>query len=171
MPPVISLPRQIAPTGPSNWLFQMTTFRVGTLTRRPSASRPDLMAMLSSPARSVLFLITTWSQHSGSQPSLFTPEWWVVTPLTVTCLHRVGCNCQKRELRRVTPWMSTVSQLYGCTNDERSLPAALRRWGGTPRATSGSRTPLRLPPWFQEAVPEVSRVPLPVSAMFFSPKA
>src|SRR5436189_930529 len=169
MPPVSSLPSVIAPHGPSNRLFQMTTFCVGVCSRRPSVSRPDLIAMLSSPARSVLFLMTTWSQDSGSQPSVFEPAWLVVTPSTVTFAQSVGCSCQNCELRSVTPWISTVSEAYGSTKLERSLPVTTRCEGGRP--TSGSRTPARSCPLFQELVLEASRVPPPVSPMLLAPLA
>jgi hypothetical protein len=45
-------------------------FRLGTSTRRPSALRPALMAMQSSPVSKVLPVMTTSVHDSGSQPSL-----------------------------------------------------------------------------------------------------
>src|SRR4051812_47106265 len=69
-PPVISLPQVIAPQLPFIRQLTTTTFWVSTLTRRPSSSRPDLMAMLSSCAPRSQLAMTTWSQHSGSQPSV-----------------------------------------------------------------------------------------------------
>src|SRR5688572_6916971 len=84
----------------------MTTFWVGTLMRRPSASRPDLMAMASSRALMLLFLITTWSQDSGSRPSLLPlPELVADTPSNITYFDSTGWNCQKLAPLRVMPWM------------------------------------------------------------------
>src|SRR5690242_10686162 len=88
-PPVISLPQVTAPQLPFIVFPKITRFWHGLLIRRPSASRPDLIAMLSSCAPSVQFLMTTWSQHSGSQPSVL--EWAVLgsvfTLSTVTLVH------------------------------------------------------------------------------------
>src|SRR2546421_9916493 len=154
----------------------MTTFEVATLIRRPSASRPDLMAMLSSCAPSVQLRMITWSLHSGSQPSVLECAVLasVVTPSTVTFLHSVGCICQNCGCFRCTPWISTVSQLYGSTNVDRMLcpePGTTRLAGSVPPlAISGSRY-ARSDPLFQDEVPPASSVPLPVSAMFFSPCA
>src|SRR5438874_6515615 len=101
----------------------MTTFFVGLFTRRPSPSRPDLMAMLSSWAPSVQLRITTLTLHSGSQPSVLECAVFgsVVTPSTITFVHSVGCSCQNIGFFSVTPEMSTRSQLYGSTNVERML--------------------------------------------------
>src|SRR5215472_1866020 len=112
IPPVISLPQVMPPHGPWNLQPNTTMFWEGILTRRPSSSRPDLMAMQSSYASSVQFLITTWSQDSGSHPSVC--EWLVppvVTPSIVTLRHSVGCNCQNCDCLRVTPSISTFVQL------------------------------------------------------------
>src|SRR5918911_301968 len=121
MPPVCSLPQVIAPQLPFIRQPKTTMFWQGTLTRRPSASRPDLMAMLSSCAPRSQLLMTTWSQDSGSQPSvlLCAVLGSVLTPSTVTLRHSVGCSCQNIEFFSVTPWISTVSQLYGSTNVDR----------------------------------------------------
>src|SRR5256714_9902881 len=118
----------------------MTTFEVATLIRRPSASRPDLMAMLSSCAPSVQLRMITWSLHSGSQPSVLECAVLasVVTPSTVTFLHSVGCICQNCGFFRCTAWISTVSQLYGSTNVDRMLCPE----PGTTRLC-GSVTPFR----------------------------
>src|SRR5947207_8547964 len=143
----------------------MTTFLVGTLTRRPSASRPDLMAMLSSCAPRVQLRMTMPRVHSGSQPSVLECAVLgsVLTPSTMTLVHSVGCNCQNCGFFSVTPEMSTRSQLYGSTNVERMLcPMALRLCGSvTPCEMSCSRN-ARLEPLFQLDVPPASSVPLPV---------
>src|SRR5215813_15364690 len=107
----------------------------GVLTRRPSASRPDLIAMLSSCAPRLQFLITTWSQDSGSHPSVLECAVLgsVLTLSTVTLVHSVGCSCQNIELRIFTPWISTVSHRYGSTNVERMVcpdPGTMRCAGG-----------------------------------------
>src|SRR5438094_3440972 len=118
MPPVCSLPQVIAPQLPFITQLKTTRFCVGTLTRRPSSSRPDLMAMLSSCAPSVQLRMTTWSLDSGSQPSVLECAVLgsVVTPSTMTLVHRVGCSCQNIGFFSVTPWMSTFLQLYGSPN-------------------------------------------------------
>src|SRR5947199_2227781 len=117
MPPVISLPQVIAPQLPFITQSCTTRFWVGTLTRRPSASRPDLMAMLSSCAPRLQFLMTTWSQHSGSQPSVLECAVLgsVCTLSTVTFVHSTGWSCQNIGFFSVTPWIRTFWQLYGST--------------------------------------------------------
>src|SRR3982751_4851457 len=104
MPPVCSLPQVIAPQLPFILQPATTMFWHGTLTRRPSSSRPDLMAMLSSCAPRSQLLITTWSQDSGSQPSVFECAVLgsVLTLSIVTFLHSVGWSCQNIELRSLT---------------------------------------------------------------------
>ena len=97
----------------ANVQFWMTRFWLGTLTRRPSASRPDLIAMQSSPVSNVTPSMTTPSQDSGSHPSVFGPDELMLTPSTVTLEHRLGFRCQNGELMMVTPWMSTVSVRNG----------------------------------------------------------
>src|SRR5579859_3108116 len=107
---------------------------LGIIRRRPSASRPDLIAMQSSVARRFEFLITTVAQDSGLHPSVLPIPVVavVVTPSTVTLLLRVGWNCQKRDPRSVTPWRSTLEQLYGSTKVERSVPCCgMTRWVGS----------------------------------------
>src|SRR5438477_6916120 len=154
----------------------MTTSRVGTLTRRPSASRPDLMAMLSSCAPRVQLRMTMPRVHSGSQPSVLECAVLgsVLTPSTMTLVHSVGCSCQNIGFFSVTPEMSTRSQLYGSTNVDRMLwpePGTTRLCGSViPLEINDSRK-ARSEPLFQLDVPPASTVPLPVSAMFFSPNA
>src|SRR5947209_20271168 len=70
IPPLCSLPQVMKPKRPSPWQPTMTTLRHGTPRRRPSSSRPDLMATLSSPQEDVQLLITTRSHDSGSHASL-----------------------------------------------------------------------------------------------------
>src|ERR1041384_6052425 len=140
MPPVCSLPQVIAPQLPFIRQPNTTRFWHGTLIRRPSASRPDLMAMLSSCAPRSQFLMTTWSHDSGSQPSvlLCAVLGSVLTVSTVTFLHNVGCNCQNMEFFSVMPWISTFSHAYGSTNVERMVspdPGTTRFSGGVPLAT------------------------------------
>ena len=101
--------------------------------------------MLSSCAPRLQFLMTTWSQHSGSQPSVLECAVLgsVLTPSTVTLRHSVGCNCQNSGFFSVTPWISTVSQAYGSTNVERMKwpePGTMRCRGSVmPCAISDSR--------------------------------
>src|ERR1019366_3774522 len=71
--PEISLP-MVTPPWPSRLVQpRMIRFPDGTPTRRPSALRPDLMAMQSSPVSNRQFSISTSRQLSGSQPSLLGP--------------------------------------------------------------------------------------------------
>src|SRR2546423_6768308 len=131
MPPVISLPQVIAPQLPFMMQSCTTTFCVGTLTRRPSASRPDLMAMLSSCAPRLQFLMTRWSHDSGSQASvlLCAVLGSVLTPSIVTLRHRVGGICQNIEFLSVMPWISTVSLAYDSMEVDRmkcSEPETIR---------------------------------------------
>ena len=73
MPPLISLP-STTPPWPSFIVQPRTTiFSLGTPIRRPSALRPDLIAMQSSPVSNVQFSISTSRHDSGLQPSLFGP--------------------------------------------------------------------------------------------------
>src|SRR5690348_757425 len=115
MPPVCSLPHVIAPQLPFIRQPNTTMFWHGTLTRRPSASRPDLIAMLSSCAPRSQLRITTWSHDSGSTPSVLLDAVLgsVLTESTVTLRHNVGWICQNLELRNVIPWIRTLVQLYG----------------------------------------------------------
>ena len=73
VPPEHSLPIVTPP-----WPFfmrqlRMTMFSDGTLTRRPSALRPALIAMQSSPVSNEQFVMRTSRHDSGSQPSVFGP--------------------------------------------------------------------------------------------------
>src|SRR5436305_526428 len=106
-----------------------------------SSTFGTLVAMLSSCSPSVQLRVITWSLHSGSQPSVLECAVLasVVTPSTVTFLHSVGCICQNCGFFRCTPWISTVSQLYGSTNVDRMLCPE----PGTTRLC-GSVTPLAL---------------------------
>src|SRR6187431_862851 len=94
-------------------------FSEGMFRRRPSALRPDLMAMQSSPVSNKQFLITTFLQDSGSQPSELGPRLANVTPSTVTLLQRTGFNSQKGALVMVILSINTLVQLYGCINTGR----------------------------------------------------
>src|SRR5436190_679488 len=173
MPPVCSLPQVIAPQLPFITQCATTTFWVGLLIRRPSASRPDLMAMLSSCAPRLQLTMTTWSHDSGSQPSVFECAVLgsVCTPSTMTFVQSVGCSCQNMGFFSVTPWIRTRSHWYGSTNVERMLcpePGTTRLCGSvTPWEMSVSRN-LRSLPLFHEDVFAASSVPGPVSAMFDS---
>src|SRR4051812_30565813 len=110
-------------------------FSDGVCSRRPSALRPDLMAMQSSPVSNVHPSISTSLDDSGSHPSLFGPWLDTVTFRTVTLRHSTGCNSYIGELVIVTPSISTFEQWYGCTNIGRSqAPSPITRCAtGTPR--------------------------------------
>ena len=88
-------------------------FSVGTLTRRPSALRPDLIAMQSSPVSKWQSSISTSRHDSGSQPSLFGP--WVAmrTLRTVTFVHSTG-------------WISHIGELQDRDALDQDVPAAVR---------------------------------------------
>jgi hypothetical protein len=73
MPPVHSLPSTTPPWPSCITQRRMTKFSLGTLTRRPSLLRPDLIAMQSSPVSNTQSSISTSREDSGSQPSLFGP--------------------------------------------------------------------------------------------------
>src|SRR3954451_20638469 len=92
---------------------------LGTATRRPSALRPDLMAMQSSPVSKEQLVITTMRLDSGSQPSLLGPCEDTVTPSTSTWSDRVGWISHIGELTMVTPSMRTLLQRYGSMKEDR----------------------------------------------------
>ena len=108
-PPEISLPMVTPPCPSFITQSRMTMFSTGTLTRRPSLLRPDLMAMQSSPVSNVHRSIRTSRHDSGLQPSLLGPWVTIVSPRTVTFLHSTGCTSHMGELWIVTPSMSTFS--------------------------------------------------------------
>ena len=89
-----------------------------TVTRRPSALRPALIAMQSSPVSKKQLLISTSRQDSGSQPSVFgpSPDTWTCRSFTVTLVQRTGCTCHIGELRSLTPSIRTLVQRYGWMN-------------------------------------------------------
>ena len=69
-PPDISLPID-RPCPWSNVQLTMVQFSIGFPTRRPSASRPDLMVMQSSPTSIRQSEMCTLRQESGLMPSVF----------------------------------------------------------------------------------------------------
>src|SRR3954471_1123229 len=94
-PPEHSLPTQIAPRLlKTNVQSSITMCWEGTLTRTPSTSRPDLIAMQSSPVSNVQPTMCTSLQHSGSTPSLLPPPPRVLslTLRTVMLLDSTGCT-------------------------------------------------------------------------------
>ena len=149
-------------------------FSLGTPMRRPSALRPDLMAMQSSPVSNVQFSISTSRHDSGSQPSLFGPWLSTVTPRIVTFSQSTGLRIHIGELVNVTPSMSTFLQRWGWTKFGRSSwPAPkTRSAAGTlssPICRSAflvvrCRSPFQGHQCFGPAWP--SNVPAPVMAMF-----
>src|SRR5215216_2152818 len=171
MPPVCSLPQVMAPQLPFMRQSNTTMFCDGTLMRRPSASRPDLIATLSSWAPRLESRITTWSHDSGSTASVLLCAVLasVLTLSIVTFLHSVGWICQNIEFRSVMPWISTVSQLYGSMKVERMSwpePGTTRSCGGFETCVSSQARSL---PLFQDDVEAASSVPVPVRAMFVCP--
>ena len=88
-----------------------TTIRSeGAASRRPSALRPDLMAMQSSPVSKTAFSTRTSVEESGSQPSLFGPDETTVTPRTITLRDRTGWMTHIGAFVIVTPSIRTFSQ-------------------------------------------------------------
>src|SRR5690242_1462269 len=89
-PPDDSLP-MLTPPCPS-FILQFCTIRFshGLLTRRPSALRPDLIAMQASPVSKVHPSISTSVHDSGSQPSLLGPWLLMLTLRTVTFFDNTG---------------------------------------------------------------------------------
>ena len=97
----------------------------------------------------------------------------MLTPSTVTLLHRFGFRCQNGELMNVTPWSSTVSVRNGwiiCGG--RKCPAPNTRWetGTLSSAICSSRSKsavsrsFQFHQWFASACP--FSVPWPVMATF-----
>src|SRR2546429_5576480 len=131
-PPETSLPTQIAPRLLNRKSqFSMTMFCDGTLTRRPSTSRPDLMAMQSSPVSKVHPTMCTSLQHSGSQPSLLPPPPRVcsLTLLTVMFEDSTGWMAHIGGRSTVIPPMRMFVQLRNSTIAGRSLcPEPYCRW-------------------------------------------
>ena len=156
--------------------FSITTSWQGTPTRRPSVSRPALMAMQSSPVSNVTFRITTPAQDSGSQPSVFGPEELIVSPSTVTFRQRLGFRCQNGLLTTVTPASSTVSHKNGwiiCGGRKCPDPNTRCATGTSLSAIVSSAVKsvfssgFQLHQWFASACP--FRVPAPVTAMLRCP--
>src|SRR5215813_4105647 len=100
----------------------MTMFCDGTLTRRPSAFLPALIAMQSSPVSNLQLRIKTSVHDSGSQPSVLGPDSRfslapvIVMSSTVTFVHSTGCTCHIGEFLSVTPEINTFLQRYGWMN-------------------------------------------------------
>jgi hypothetical protein len=88
----------------------MITFSVGLFSRRPSALRPDLMAMQSSPVSKTQSSISTSRQDSGSHPSLLGPWLWMFSLRTMTFSHSTGCTSHIGEAIMVRPSISTFRQ-------------------------------------------------------------
>src|SRR5215510_7092248 len=101
------------------WQPWITIFCEGTLTRRPSAFLPDLMAMQSSPVEKAQSLIRTSVHDSGSQPSVFgadsrfSPAPVIVIFRTITLAHSTGWTCHMGEFFRITPSINMFLQRYG----------------------------------------------------------
>ena len=108
--PLTSLPI-VTPPWPARIRQPRTTIRSeGAASRRPSALRPDLIAMQSSPVSNTASSISTSVEDSGSQPSLLGPAETTVTPRTVTLRESTGWMTHIGALRIVTPSTSTFSQ-------------------------------------------------------------
>ncbi len=78
--------------------------------RRPSALRPDLTAMQSSPVSKKQPSMSTSLHDSGSQPSLFGPCVAMWTRRTVTFVQSTGLISHIGEFLMVTPSMRTFWQ-------------------------------------------------------------
>ena len=106
-PPDISLPIHSPLHLLKKRQLRITISSDGRPTRRPSASRPDFMAMASSPVRNVQFSTNTRRLDSGSQPSLLGKWESMVTPRTVTSSQYRGWIHQKGLSFSVIPSTST----------------------------------------------------------------
>ena len=71
--PEVSLPQVMRPAPLRAIQLRITIFSVGRFTRRPSASRPDLMQILSSLQSMSQFSTNTWVDESMSMPSVLGP--------------------------------------------------------------------------------------------------
>ena len=80
--------------------LRTTMFSLGVARRRPSALRPDLMAMQSSPVLNEQPSMSTFLQDSGSQPSLFGPSPLIVTLRTMRFSQNSGWMTQNGEFFR-----------------------------------------------------------------------
>ena len=92
---------------------------------RPSASRPDLMVIQSSPTLIKQSEIRTFRQELGLIPSVFGPlglldGLLMVTPCIVTLSQKAGLTVQKGELMRRTPESCTSLLLEMCTRRGRN---------------------------------------------------
>ena len=91
-------------------------FSLGTFTRRPSALRPDLIAMQSSPVSNTQRSMSTSRHDSGLQPSLFGPSLEIFTPRTVTFSQSTGWISHIGEFVIDTSSISTFRHRYGWMN-------------------------------------------------------
>src|SRR5690625_885242 len=141
-PPVSSLPMVNAPYFITMVQSSMTTFRHGSLTRSPSSSRPDLIAIESSPTSKWQRRTTTSVHDSGSKPSLFGPWLTTSTSSTSTFVHSTGWITHIGDRRIRTPCSHTLRQrLSSIMFGRRCQPGPVRRsWGGTPRRTISTRS-------------------------------
>ena len=76
------------------------------------SSVPALIAIQSSPEWIVQFKIFTFLLLFGLIPSVFGEShgFWIVTPSTLTSLHRNGCMVHAGEFKHLIPWISTLVQ-------------------------------------------------------------
>src|SRR6266536_727377 len=177
-PPPTSLPTQIAPRLlKTKSQFSMTMFCDGTPTRCASTSRPDLIAMQSSPVSKVQPTMCTSLQHSGSQPSLLPPPLRVLnfTLRTVMLLDSTGCTAHIGGRSTVIPSIRMFLLLRNSTMAGRSrCPGPyLRCATGVLLAPCFCRLVQSEPPppkGFQ-AAPCPSSVPEPVTARLVRPSA
>ena len=112
-PAEASLPIVRAPWPVVKRQDSMRMLRDGRPTRRPSSSRPDLMAMQSSPVVNEQPVMTTFSQESGLQPSLFGPRESTVMPRTSTSVQKTGCTTHIGAFTMRTSSMRTRREVCG----------------------------------------------------------
>ena len=147
-PPEISEPMTTPPWPSSITQLRMMMFFEGMPAKRPvaparpSALRPLLMAMQSSPVWKVQPSMSTFSQLSGSQPSPLGPSFQTFTLRTIMFFESRGCITQNGELTIVTPSMRMPSHWLKFTNCGRSpLPAPKMRLSiSTPSSAYFSRS-------------------------------
>ena len=152
-PPEISLPTTTPPC--PSFISQLRTmiFSLGTFHFRPSAFRPLLMAMQSSPVSNIQFSINTFLLDSGSQPSLLGPWLDTLTPRTVRLSQNKGWITQNGEFFNVTFSIKIVLQRYRLISWGRK-PSSKVIWRLSIGANvSAYISNLFLPPFFWAVIP------------------
>src|SRR5580704_18054182 len=106
----------------------MVQFSNGRPARRPSASRPDLKVIQSSPTLIQQSDMRMLRQESGLMQSVFgdVAGLVIVTPRMLTLSQKTGVTFQNGELRIVTPSTSTLLHSLGWIKGGRKKPTSSR---------------------------------------------